>query len=259
MSRETLIHAHSPPESLLACLREASKVAVLTGAGVSAESGIPTFREARTGLWARYDPMELASPEAFEHDPATVWNWYRWRRQLIAQARPNPGHYAVAELQSLVTELVTITQNVDGFHALAGSCDVLELHGNIQRNICSRTGRAIDAGWIERHEAERPPPSPHHPEGLARPDVVWFGEALDPATLEAAFVASEECEVMITAGTSGAVQPAASLPAAAVRAGAVLIDINPEINELSKLARWHLAGPSAAWLPALAGGLSERN
>jgi NAD-dependent deacetylase len=258
MARETCSNPKRIPDELLNCLSEASKVVVLTGAGVSAESGIPTFREAHTGLWARYDPMELASPEAFERDPSTVWAWYQWRRELIARTQPNPGHHALAELQHLVTELVTITQNVDGFHALAGSDDVLELHGNIHRNICSRTARQIEADWLERHDGHQPPPSPHHRQGLARPDVVWFGEALDAATIEKAFSAAESCDVVITAGTSGAVQPAASIPVAAVRAGAVMIDINPEPNELSRFARWHLAGPSATWLPALVEALDRR-
>jgi NAD-dependent deacetylase len=257
MTRTICGDPKSIPRELLDRLRDASKVVVLTGAGVSAESGIPTFREAHTGLWARYDPMELASPEAFDRDPATVWAWYQWRRELISHARPNPGHHALAELQHRVKEMVTITQNVDGFHCLAGSNPVLELHGNIQRNICSRTGRIIEASWLERHEDRDPPPSPHHPEGLTRPDVVWFGEALDAATLEAAFSAAESCDLVITAGTSGAVQPAASIPVAAVRAGAVMIDINPEPNELSRLARWHLTGPSATWFPAIVQALDS--
>ncbi|NBB91636.1 MAG: NAD-dependent protein deacylase [Gammaproteobacteria bacterium] len=257
MSRTICRNSEEIPRELLDCLERAGKVAVLTGAGVSAESGIPTFREAHTGIWARFDPMQLASPEAFEQDPATVWDWYQWRRELIARSRPNAGHYALAELQGLVTELVTITQNVDGFHALAGSSGVLELHGNIQRDVCSRTGRTIDPDWIEAHREQRPPPSPHHAEGLARPDVVWFGEALDPGTLDAAFAAAGICDVVITAGTSGAVQPAASIPVAALQAGAVMIDINPEENELSRMARWHLAGPSATWLPALVGELGR--
>lgn len=257
MAIETCSNPRRLPQALVSRLRQAERVAVLTGAGVSAESGIPTFREAHTGLWARYDPMELASPEAFERDPATVWDWYQWRRELIAQARPNPGHYALAELQRFFPSLVTITQNVDGFHALAGSSGVLELHGNIQRNICSRTRRPIDPEWIEKNRDQRPLSSPHHPEGLARPDVVWFGEALDPATLEAAFSAAESCQLMITAGTSGAVQPAASLPVAAGRAGAAVVDINPEPNELTALADWHLEGPSATWLPALVDALAD--
>lgn len=251
MASNTCTEPDELPSALLDRLRESDRITVLTGAGVSAESGIPTFREAHTGLWERYDPVDLASPEAFERDPATVWEWYQWRRKLIAEARPNAGHEALAELQRYVRELIVVTQNVDGFHSLAGAKDVLELHGNIQRNICSRTHRPIDAEWIERHEDRRPPPSPHHPDGLARPDVVWFGEALDAATLEAAFAAAEACELMITAGTSGAVQPAASLPVAAARAGATLIDVNPEENELTAIADWHLAGPSATWLPAL--------
>lgn len=245
------------PQAIIDSLREAERVAVFTGAGVSAESGIPTFREAQTGLWARYDPMQLASPEAYERDPATAWDWYQWRRELIARTRPNPGHYALVELQRALTDLVIVTQNVDGFHALAGSTGVLELHGNIQRNICSHSRRPIDADWIERHADRRPPPSPHHPDGLARPDVVWFGEALDSEVLEAAFSVAEDCQVMLTAGTSGAVQPAASIPVAAAQAGALLIDINPQENEISRMAHWHLAGLSASWLPAIVALLSD--
>lgn len=241
-----------PPVELIERLLTATRVCVLTGAGVSAESGVPTFRDAQSGLWSRYDPIELASPEGFERDPATVWDWYQWRRELIAGARPNAGHHALAALQRQVARLDLVTQNVDGFHALAGSSGVLELHGNIQRNICSRTRRPIDADWIERHDGHRPPPSPHHREGLARPDVVWFGEALDAEILDAAFAAAQACEVMIVAGTSGAVQPAASLPVTASRAGAMVVDVNPHENELTRLAHWHLAGPSAVWLPALA-------
>jgi len=252
MARNRCKDPTRPPQELIDQLRAAARLCVLTGAGVSAESGIPTFRDAQTGLWSRYDPIELASPEAFERDPATVWDWYQWRRELIAEARPNAGHRALVALQRQVERLDLVTQNVDGFHTLAGSSGVLELHGNIQRNICSRTRRLIDAHWIERHETDRPPSSPHHPEGLARPDVVWFGEALDADVLEAAFEAAQACKVMIVAGTSGAVHPAASLPVMADRAGAIVIDINPQDSELTRLAQWHLAGPSAAWLPALA-------
>jgi NAD-dependent deacetylase len=241
----------SIPQALANRLLEARRLAVVTGAGVSAESGIPTFRDAQTGLWARFDPMALASPEGFERDPRTVWQWYRWRRELITRARPNAGHFALVEMEPLFDRLTVVTQNVDGFHALAGSSDVLELHGNIQRNVCSRTGRPIDASWLDQHADSEPPPSPHDPRGLARPDVVWFGESLDGGTLEAAFAAAEECEIMIIAGTHGAVQPAASVPVAAARAGATVLDVNPESSELTRIADWHLAGSSAAWLPAL--------
>lgn len=259
MRRETCRNSEKIPRELLDRLERAKKVTVLTGAGVSAESGIPTFREAHTGIWARFDPLQLASPEAFERDPATVWAWYVWRRELIAGSRPNAGHRALAEMAAQVPRFSLMTQNVDGFHALAGSRNVLELHGNIQRNICSRTGRTIDADWIESHPDEDPPPSPHHPRGLSRPDVVWFGEALDADTLDAATAAARACEVMLVVGTSGAVHPAASLPVIAAEAGARIIDINPQRNELTSIAEWHLVGPSATWLPALRDALRERS
>lgn len=238
------------PGELVDCLRQAERVAVLTGAGVSAESGVPTFRDAQTGLWARHDPMTLASPEGFARDPALVWNWYQWRRELIAGARPNAGHTALAELGAGV-HLDLITQNVDGLHQRAGSENVLELHGNIQRTICSSTRKIIDPAWLERHADQQPPPSPHSRDGLARPDVVWFGEALDRDTLERAFAAAGACDLMIVAGTAGAVQPAASLPVVAVDNGASVIEINPATSELTRLADWHLKGGSAVWLPRL--------
>jgi NAD-dependent deacetylase len=259
MVTERLSPTDGVPAELINTLLAAGRTAVLTGAGVSAESGIPTFREAHTGLWARYDPMDLASPEAFERDPATVWDWYEWRRSLIAESRTNPGHEALAALGDRLAQIDLITQNVDGFHALAGSRNVLELHGNIQRNICSRTGEAIGADWISRHAGHRPPPSPHHADGLARPDVVWFGEALPETVLQAAFDAAERCQLMIVAGTSGNVQPAASLPVVASRAGATVIDINPEPGALTALARWHLSGPSATWLPMLLEAIEARS
>ena len=249
-TRQLNMH-HDPPANLVDCLRSASRVAALTGAGVSAESGIPTFRDAQTGLWEKHDPMQLASPEGFEAAPTLVWDWYQWRRSLIAESTPNPGHEALAAMAPNFQSFVLITQNVDGLHQIAGSERVLELHGNIRRNICSITRKPVDREWIERHADQRPPPSPHHARGLARPDVVWFGEALDGPTLEAAFQAARNCELMIVAGTAGAVQPAASLPLITRETGARLVDINPETTEISRLADWHLAGPSAQWLPAL--------
>lgn len=240
------------PAPLVEELSRASRVAVLTGAGVSAESGIPTFRDAQTGLWARHEPMALASPEGFADDPELVWGWYQWRRQLIADSRPNDGHYALAQLASAFSSFVLITQNVDGFHQLAGSSDVLELHGNIQRSICSITRRPIEPEWLQAHADRHPPPSPHHPLGLARPDVIWFGEALDEAILGHSSAAAARCDLMIVAGTAGVVYPAAGLPKIAAEHGAAIIDINPEPTEISRLAHWHLAGPSAFWLPKLA-------
>ncbi len=247
----TLAEPSEWPASLVEELNRCRHVAVLTGAGVSAESGIPTFRDAHTGMWARHDPMTLASPQGFEQDPETVWQWYQWRRQLIANNHPNAGHQALARLQGLVSELTLVTQNVDGFHQLAGSERVLELHGNIHRNICSVTGELIDAEWMQQHDGQRPPPSPHHPRGLARPDVVWFGEALDSSILGAAFTAASQCDLMLIVGTAGSVQPAASIPVMAKDHGAVLVEINPENSELTALADWRLAGPGTKWLPAL--------
>jgi len=237
------------PENLVDMLHHVRRVAVLTGAGVSAESGVPTFRDAQAGLWAEYDPMTLASPEGFARDPALIWDWYQWRRELVAASRPNEGHRALAALQSDYDEWTLITQNVDGLHQLAGATDVLELHGNIQRTICSVTRKVISEAWLAQHEDQHPPPSPHHPDGLARPNVVWFGEALDSSTLNAAFAAASRCELMIVAGTAGVVHPAASIPRVALEAGATVFDINPQSSELSHLAEWHLVGTSAYWLP----------
>ncbi len=238
------------PDKLCHCLRQARRVAVLTGAGASAESGIPTFREAQTGLWASFDPMTLASPEGFAQNPERVWRWYQWRRQLVAQARPNAGHLALAGMESQIGEFVVITQNVDGLHQEAGSDEVLELHGNIRRTICSQTGQLISEDWLRDQEAE-PPPSPHHPRGLARPDVIWFGEMLDEAVLTAAMRRSAECDLMIVAGTAGAVQPAASLPVMAKEAGAKVVEINTEAGAVGGISDWFLKGQSGDWLPKL--------
>ncbi|MBY6203955.1 SIR2 family NAD-dependent protein deacylase [Halomonas denitrificans] len=232
-------------------LRAADRVAVLTGAGVSAESNIPTFRDAQTGMWARFDPRQLASPEGFAEAPDRVWNWYRWRRELVASSRPNAGHDALATLQRSRPGVTLITQNVDGFHQQAGARDVLELHGSLQRTVCSVTRRVIDQDWLDEHADAEPPPSPHHPDGLARPDVVWFGEALPAAVIDAALDAAARCDLILVAGTSGEVHPAASLPFIARDHGARVIDVNPEATAISRMADWHLAGPSARWLPAL--------
>ena len=236
---------------LIRCLASARFVVVLTGAGVSAESGVPTFRDAQQGLWAHHDPMQLASPEGFARDPKLVWDWYRWRRKLIAETSPNHGHLALAALARHVAKLVLVTQNVDGLHQLAGSERVVELHGNIQRSICSTTRRLIAEEWLREHAEHTPVPSPHHPQGLARPDVIWFGESLHEAVLGKAFAAAQDCDLIIVAGTSGVVHPAASVPVVAIEHGARMIEINPVETELTRLADWHLVGPSATWLPRL--------
>jgi NAD-dependent deacetylase len=230
---------------------DAGPVLVLTGAGMSAESGVPTFRDAQTGLWARFRPEDLATPEAFERDPATVWRWYAWRRELVAKAEPHAGHRALAEIERRLGERLTIvTQNVDGLHQRAGSRRVVELHGNILRTTCSRTRLPIEPSWLAAHPGE-PPRSPHHALGLARPDVVWFGEALPAAALEQAWRACEACRVCLVVGTSALVQPAASLPRLARDSGAWVVEINPERTPISGQVDEVLTGSAAQLLPRL--------
>ncbi len=212
------------PSELLSFLRAAERVAVLTGAGVSAESGVPTFRDAQTGLWARYDPTQLATPDAFRRNPALVWDWYAYRRDLIAAARPNPAHYALAEMETLFPDFTLITQNIDDLHRAAGSRAIIELHGNIRRVKCAGCGKATSA-WDDSREK---PPRCVHCGGLLRPDVVWFGESLPPDALRRAVAAAERAQVFFSIGTSAVVEPAASLPRAARRRGALLVEINPE-------------------------------
>lgn len=239
------------PPSLLNALRSARRVAVLTGAGVSAESGVPTFREAQTGLWARYAPEELATPEAFRANPQRVWDWYAWRRGLVAAARPNPGHRALVGLAKRYSGFRLITQNVDGLHQRAGSRKVIELHGNIARVKCSE-----GCGPAECHDgAGRPPPCPRCGAWL-RPDVVWFGESLPPAALAAAHQAAVECQVFLSVGTSALVYPAADLPIQAKGAGAVLVEVNREETPLTARADHVLRGPAGEILPALLERLS---
>ena len=240
------------PDDLITSLRDATAIAVLCGAGLSAESGIPTFRDSQAGLWSKHDPMDLASPEGFARNPQLVWQWYQWRRSLIAETAPNAGHLALAELQSKRPSTSIITQNVDGLQQRAGSISehVLELHGNIERNICSRTRKPIDPAWL-RDRCDQPPASPHHPEGLARPDVVWFGESLESATLNQSINVSQNCDLMLVVGTSGLVHPAASLPVLAQDHGARLLEINPQSTALSALVDWHWLQTAAIALPAL--------
>ena len=232
-------------------LLRARHVLVLSGAGLSAASGIPTFRDAMTGLWARYRPEELATPEAFAANPRRVWDWYASRRAAVARARPNAAHEALARLQRVLGTLTLVTQNVDGLLQAAGARRVVELHGNILRSVCSVTRRPIEAAWIDEHGG-RPPPSPHHPDGLARPDVVWFGEALPGKALDAAFGAAEACDLCLVVGTSSVVEPAASLPRVAAGRGVAVVEINPEATPLSPLANLVLRAPADRALPRAA-------
>ena len=229
-------------------IAEARCVVVFTGAGVSAESGIPTFRDALTGLWANYDPQALATPQGFLANPKLVWEWYAHRRKLIASKQPNPGHSALAELERLVSELVVVTQNVDGLHRKAGSRKVIELHGNITRVKCWRGDTVIEDWDDEGYEGEVPPRC-EQCGNLLRPDVVWFGEQLPQEALAESFRLAERCDLMLVAGTSGQVQPAASLPAAAREAGARVVEVNLEPSEITPAAHLLLKGRSGEVLP----------
>jgi NAD-dependent deacetylase len=226
-------------------LAGAKHVAVLTGAGISAESGVPTFRDAG-GLWRNYRPEELATPEAFGRNPNLVWEWYNWRRRMLSDKRPNAGHIALAELERLLPDVVLITQNVDGLHREAGSRNPLELHGNIMRNRCIECGEVTPATVQEEPELLR-----CHCGGLLRPDVVWFGESLREAVLEQAFRASEKAEVFLCVGTSALVYPAAALPLVAKRNGGIVVEINPEETPLSEKADVVLRGNAGDILPRL--------
>jgi NAD-dependent deacetylase len=236
----------------------AQHIAVLTGAGVSAESGVPTFRDAQTGLWANFRPEDLATPEAFRANPQRVWDWYAERRAKLAAVRPNAGHLALAEFQQRHPgRLTLITQNVDGLHQQAGSTGVLALHGNLFEDRwldpCpngdphgGKAGACNPAG-----AAPGQPPYCAECRNLVRPAVVWFGEMLPPETLAAAEHAASTCDVMLVVGTSGMVYPAAGLAHQARRAGAHVVVLNPEPTDLDAVAHLRLAGTSALWLPLL--------
>jgi NAD-dependent deacetylase len=240
----------SLPDSLkgvISALRDAGRVVALTGSGISAESGVPTFREAQSGLWEHYDPQELATPEAFARDPHLVWEWYEWRRNLVAKAEPNPGHRALAELERQIPGFTLVTQNVDGLHERAGSRNVIELHGNILRSKCSLEDEVIQP---EEHDDSVPPRCARCGAYL-RPDVVWFGEMLPAGAHEAASQAARGCELFLSIGTSSLVYPAAALPYEALENGATLVEVNPSETPLTPHADYSLRGPAGEVLPKL--------
>ena len=236
--------------SVLSKLQDAERVTVLTGAGVSAESGVPTFRDAQTGLWAKYRAEDLATPEAFRRNPKLVWEWYAGRRERVGTVQPNPGHYALAEMERRVRDFTLITQNVDGLHQRAGSRRVIELHGNITRTKCFAENAVVER-WHDTGEV--PPRCPRCGDWL-RPDVVWFGEMLPPEALEAAEHASTHCDVFFAIGTSALVYPAAGLPLVARKAGATVVEINPDETPLSGSVTFSLRGKSGVILPELVRG-----
>jgi len=241
------------PSTLIRTMRVASNVSVLTGAGVSAESGLQTFRnsgpEKLSGqaLWSQYRPEELATPEAFERDPELVWEFYAMRRLKAGEVKPNPGHFALTEMGRRIPHFKLITQNVDGLHQQAGSEGVIELHGNITRIKCSH-GCGVLTEW-----EDKPGQIPCCPNCGAklRPDVVWFGEMLPPMELELAMEAAQSCQVFLTVGTSGLVQPAASLPLLARQEGAVIVEVNTEVTPLTASAHYFLQGRSGEVLSEL--------
>jgi len=232
------------PSSLIDCFRNAQKIVVVTGAGISAESGLPTFRDGQTGLWSKYRPEELATVEAFKRNPKLVWDWYSMRRAQALSAEPNPGHIAIAEMERRLPDFLLVTQNVDGLHARAGSQKIVELHGNLHRAICFQnncssekfdlaSGRCLNCG------------------GNLRPDVVWFGEMLPAPALAAANRAAEECNLFFSIGTSSQVYPAAQLWQIASRRGAVVIEVNKDPTPLTSEADYSFLGPAGEILPSL--------
>jgi NAD-dependent deacetylase len=232
---------------LLQKFRGARRVVALTGAGISAESGIPTFRDAQTGLWARFRPEELATAAAFRRDPKLVWDWYEWRRGLVAEAAPNAGHRALARLEGLVPAFTLVTQNVDGLHLRAGSRRVIELHGNIHRSKCFEEDMVVADGV----PAPDGPPRCPRCGGPLRPDVVWFGEMLPPQALAAAEAAARECDLLFSIGTSAVVFPAAQLPVTALQSGAMVVEINKDRTSLTGVATFSLLGQAGEILPRL--------
>jgi NAD-dependent deacetylase len=238
-------------DKLKSLLTKRIKVAVLSGAGISAESGVPTFR-GEEGLWKKFRPEELATFDAFMANPELVWEWYEYRRKIITEIKPNPGHYALVDFQKHFDKFDLITQNVDGLHHQAGSERVIELHGNIRRNKCIQCGKKYET--LEETLAGTPPQCPCG--GNIRPDVVWFGEVLPQDAINYAFAVSAECNLFFSVGTSAVVHPAASLPMIAKRNGAYVVEVNIIPTEISDLVDETLLGKSGEILPSLVKFLS---
>jgi len=238
---------------LVEAMAPSKKVVVITGAGISAESGIPTFRGA-DGLWKEYRAEELATPHAFNRNPTVVWEWYDWRRGIIANAAPNQGHRAIAEMEEMFSDLFLITQNVDGLHRRAGSTRLIEIHGNLWQLRCTAEGTVHDDYRV---------PMPQIPPtcecgALLRPHVVWFGESLDSNLLQDSFRRIDACDILLVVGTSAIVQPVASFPRHAKEQGAFVVEVNTVPTALSSVADEFLQGKAGEVLPALVSHLRER-
>ena len=239
------------PENLIERIRMSRRLVFSTGAGISAESGVPTFR-GEGGIWNKMRPEELASVDGFMQNPTLVWEWYQQRRSLMNKVEPNPGHYAIAGFQQRFPDTALITQNIDGLHDRAGSTAILELHGNISRNKC------FDCGLPYEEEIDPDHELPHCAcGGNIRPDVVWFGEMLPEDVIRRAFAVAEESDLFFSVGTSALVQPAATLPLVARKSGAFVVEVNIETTPLTTVADLFLQGPSGEFLPRILEALEE--
>jgi NAD-dependent deacetylase len=240
--------AYEINDDVLTRLRDASSVAVITGTGVAAECGVPTFSQCHTGKWAEYAPTDLATAQAFLRTPRLVWDWYAYRREQIERTEPGASHYALVDLEQYYYDFTLITQSIDGLHWRAGSRTLIELHGNIGRVRCFECG-AYTLSWDD--EIERPPLCVRCG-GLLRPDVIWLGEGLSSHELRRAYHAAERSQVLLSVGTSAEIRPAASLPLIAKRAGAFVIEINPVETALAVMADLWIACKASDVLPQIA-------
>lgn len=246
------------PEEVRDLARSARRVLVLTGAGASAESGVPTFRDAVAGLWSRFDPMQLATPEAWAADPAMCWAWYGWRAHLIRIAEPNPGHRAITAWQQRPgVDLRVSTQNIDDLHERAGTEVMAHVHGDLFALRCAECGMPSAAGYPEvpRPVERLDPPRCERCGGLVRPGVVWFGEMLPEGALEVSVEAARWAELVVVVGTSGLVYPAAAIPGVARDTGVPVVEVNPEGSTLPDGADHVIEAPAGQALPALVGAL----
>ena len=266
-------HTHRSPEApeapaaLIDALSQARRLVVFSGSGMSAESGIPTFRDAMHGLWAQFNPQELASPEGWNEDPARVWAWYEWRRGLVMRAKPHAGHLAIPHLAHALSRCTghevrvdVVTQNVDDLHERAGATAVQHLHGSLFAPRCSACGRTGEfAGLPPLEPVDRlEPPRCQHCQGFLRPGVVWFGESLPMDVWGQAEDLIASCDVLLVVGTSGVVYPAAGLPASARHAGKWVAEINPTPSELSNTVHLHWQTTAALGLDSLLNALTKR-
>jgi len=234
-----------------AIIDNASSITVLTGAGISAESGIPTFR-GEDGLWRKFRSEELATPEAFQRDPKLVWEWYDWRRGLVKEAMPNPGHYALVNLENEKTNFTLVTQNIDGLHQLTGNRNIIEMHGNLWQIRCTSCGVVEENHDVPLKEIH---PKCKNCDALGRPNVVWFGEMIPMSIIDNILIAIDKCQVMLIVGTSGIVEPAASMGLVAKHTGKTVIEVNLETTPNSSHYDISILGKSGEILPMLCSGV----